>query len=156
MREVTTPFDLGKYDFKELAEIIGRQPPCINCLVQATCYETFIDCFDDLIIDLKLPCEDAMAWFTRAENINLELEGIMHKGNGSLISSEDIIEIIKNWNYSKGSLEEKTDMPFHLIVRVGSYINKLDNRFCCTEKIDDEEVYLLKKEIEEALKYFKE
>jgi len=155
MEKLTRPFDLEKSDLKALAKLIGRQPPCKNCIVQASCYESYFDFNYDLIIDLKHPCEDAIDWFVRAEIINYEIEEFMLKRDGSLLSSEDIIKIIKHWDDPDEFLEKKMGIPFAKIVRIGSYINELDKNSCDTEKIDEEKILILKDIIEEALKYFK-
>ena len=155
MEKLTTSFDLEKSDLKALAKLIGRQPPCKTCIVQASCYESYFDFRDNLIIDLKHPCENAIDWFERAEIINHEIKEFMLKRDGSLLSSEDIIEIIKAWDDPDEFLEEKIGISFAKIVRIGSYIEKLKNGFCWTERIDDYEIIILKDRIEKALKYFK-
>ena len=73
MKKLSISFYLRASDLKELAELIGHQPACNKCVVQASCYESYIDEYYDTIIDLKEPCEDAMDWFLKAEIIDDEI-----------------------------------------------------------------------------------
>lgn len=155
MKKLSRTFYLGASDLKELTELIGDKAPCKNCIVQATCYESYIDDDNDIVIDLKEPCEDAMDWFITAEIIDDEIDDFLRKRDGSLLSSEDIITIIKHWNDPYEYLEERTGIPFNAINRIGKYINELDEYLCYTEEINREEIIILKDIIEEAFKYLK-
>lgn len=155
MKKLSISFYLRASDLEELAELIGHQPACNKCVVQASCYESYIDEYYDTIIDLKEPCEDAMDWFLKAEIIDDEIFEFLRKRDGCLLSSEDIITIIKCWGSRNACLEEKTGIPSSTINRIGKYINELDEYLCCTDEIDSEEIIILKDNIEEALEYFK-
>jgi hypothetical protein len=148
-------FCLTATNLKELAELTGHQAPCKKCIVQATCYESYIDDDNGIVIDLKDPCEDAVKWFITASYIDDEIYHFLRKKDGSLLSSGDIITIIKYWYDPDVFLEEKTGIPASVINRIGKYINGLDKYYCWTEEIDIEENIILKDTIEEALKYFK-